>query len=146
MNNAKKMALCCVCILPLAITIACVDVRPTTFVKSLNTEWTTIPLKQGVTPEQAWNRALDIVMSKYDMEMINKDAFYARSSWSSTVIRQGGISTPYRTRVVFRLSPEKDALYLKVEAQYGGEGKWIIGYDANVLETIKQDITIIIGR
>jgi len=144
MNNAKKMALCCMCILPLTISTACM--RPTTFVKALNTEWTTMPLKQGITPEQAWTKALDIILSKYDMEMINKEASYARSAWNYTIATKGTYSNMYRTRVVFRLSPEKDALHLKVEAQYGGEGKWISGYDANVLETIKQDITAIVGR
>jgi len=146
MNTAKKLALCLLPLLPLAVTPACIEVAPPSFVKTINTDWTTMPLKAGVTPEQAWINALDIIMGNYDMEMINKDAAYARSAWTYAANRSGVFQGPYRTRVIFRLSPNKDALLLKVEAQSGGEGQWISGYDVDILNNIKQDITAIIGR
>ena len=146
MNTAKKLALCLLPLLPLAVTPACIGTAPPSFVKTINTDWTTMPLKAGVTPDQAWVKALDIIMTSYEMEMINKDAAYARSAWSYTVTNSGGFRGQYRTRVMFRLSPNKDALLLKVEAQSGGEGRWISGYDANILNNIKQDISAVIGR
>jgi len=146
MNTAKKLALCCVSMLSLAVATACIQVTPPSFVETINTDWTTMPLKAGVTPDQAWINALDIIMGSYDMEMINKDAAYARSAWTYAATRSGSLQGPYRTRVIFRLSPNKDALLLKVEAQSGGEGRWISGYDVDILNNIKQDITAIIGR
>lgn len=116
------------------------------FVKTINVDWTSIQLRDGLEFEDAWNQALDIVATKFEMEMISKDGSYARSSWNYTIASNGKYAKTYRTRVIFKFSPDKTVLKLKVEAQSGGAGKWINGYDANILQNIKSDISGVIGR
>jgi len=120
---------------------------PKTFIKTINLDWTSISLKDGLSADEAWNRAQDVVSSKFELEMISKDANYLRSAWRFTRVAQGrAIVYSYRTRVSFKFSPDKKTLLLKVDAQFGEEGNWLSGYDADVLESLKQDITALVGR
>jgi len=111
----------------------------------INTDWTTLPLREGLTSDQAWRRATDIISRKFELEMTDRDSAYIRSSWRYTIPTSGKSSQKYRTRVLFTVSADQNVFRLKVEAQFGGEGRWINGYDANILENMKQDINSIIG-
>jgi hypothetical protein len=116
------------------------------FVKTFNIDWTSIQLRENMNFENAWGQVLDIVATKFEMEMISKEGTYARSAWNYTIASNGKYKKTYRTRVIFKFSPDKKVLKLKVEAQAGGEGKWINGYDANILKNIKSDVSGVVGR
>jgi len=153
MNTAKKLAFCCIAVLPLATMPACitdlvqnVNPAPDSFIKTMNAEWTTLPLRAGITPDQAWTKAMDIVLLSHEMEMISKETNYARSAWKYINVTKGMYTSQYRTRVIFRIAPTKDALLLKVEAQSGGEGRWVSGYDKNLLDTVQHDLNAILGK
>ena len=143
MSN-KIMVLACACALLLPLSTACTS-QPNTFVKVINTDWTTMPLREGLTGDQAWRRATDVIARKFELEMTDRDAQYTRSSWKYTIPVSGKEAKWYRTRVLFMVQSDQSVFRLKVEAQFGGEGKWINGYDTNVLENMKQDINAIIG-
>ena len=46
----------------------------------------------------------------------------------------------------FKFSTDKTRVDIRAEAEYGGEGMWIKGYDTNLLQTMKQDIQGTVGR
>jgi hypothetical protein len=52
----------------------------------------------------------------------------------------------YRVRVTAKFSPDHTKVEVKSEAEYGGAGRWIAGYDTRLLETLKTDIMGNIGR
>jgi len=81
-RKAKLLAYACVLILP--CMIACSS-RPNTFIKVINTDWTTMPIREGLTGDQAWRRATDIIARKFELEMTDRDSQYTRSSWKYTI-------------------------------------------------------------
>jgi hypothetical protein len=52
----------------------------------------------------------------------------------------------YRVRVTAKFSPDHKLVEIKSEAEYGGAGDWISGYDTRLLETIKTDVMGKVGR
>jgi len=80
------------------------------------------------------------------MDMINKDGGYGRSNWIYTWNDKGKYSQVYRTRVIFKFSADRTKVDIKTEAEFGGENKWIKGFDTRLLETMKQDISGVVGR
>ena len=123
--------------------------RPTTFIEAMNPDWTTMHLRAGLEPEVAWLKAIEIISRRYDFEMLDKDALYARSAWKITLITREEklvkTSYLYRTRVLFRISSDKDKILLKVEARLGTEDRFTQGWDRGILEDIKEDVMTVIG-
>ena len=52
----------------------------------------------------------------------------------------------YRVRATIKLSPSGENLDIKSEAQYGGQSGWKSGFDDRLLQTLKSDISGVIGR
>ena len=51
-----------------------------------------------------------------------------------------------RVRVTLKFNPERDNVQVKSEAQYGGPGNWVLGYDSQLISTLKTDLMGQIGR
>ena len=104
-----------------------------------------IHLNESIPYERAYNSVIEAVASKYDLEFLDKDAGYGRTKWIYTLNDKGKYNKKYRVQVSFKFSYDKTRLTLKADAQYGGESKWVNGYDSDVLKQLKQDIEGTVG-
>jgi hypothetical protein len=117
---------------------------PTGFIRTNDVGWSTIQLRDGLKFEKAFDDVLDVISKRFEMDMISKEGAYARSQWSY----RWGVTegTSYRTRVIFKFSPDKTKVDVKTEAEWLQNNVWQTGYDTRLLETIKQDIMGFVGR
>ena len=126
---------------------SCVTLKPSTFVKATDGgTWSSIMIREDLTYDQAFNEVLDVVSKRFEMDMISKDGGYGRTNWIYTWNTRGKYTKKYRTRVIFKFSADRQKVDLKTEAEYGGEPKWIKGFDTRLLSTMKQDISGVVGR
>ena len=119
-------------------------VAPRTFVKTLEPTWASIELRKDITYVKAWEIVVDSLVKRFDLEILSKENGYLRTNWLYSWT--GRLNERYRVRVTVKFSPDHRKIELKSEAEYGGAGMWIMGYDTRLLETIKSDITGNIGR
>jgi len=126
---------------------SCGSVTPKTFVKATDGgTWSAILIREDLTYDKAFNEVLDVVAKRFEMDMINKDGGYGRSNWIYTWNDKGKHTEKYRTRVIFKFSADRTKVDIKTEAEFGGEPRWIKGYDTRLLQTMKQDISGAVGR
>jgi len=120
---------------------------PSGFVKATDGGiWSSIQIREDLTFDKAFNEVLDVCAKRFEMEMISKEGGYARTNWIYTWNDKGNYSKKYRTRVIFKFSADRTKVDLKTEAEFGGESKWIRGFDTRLLQTMKQDIMGVVGR
>lgn len=117
---------------------------PKTFVKTIEPTWASVELRTDVPYERAWAVVVDTLVKRFDLEVLSKEDGYIRTSWLYTWT--GKVMENYRVRVTAKFSPDKTKCEIKSEAEYGGAGNWIMGYDSRLLQTIKTDAMGTIGR
>ena len=69
--------------------------------------------------------------------MLDKENGYFRTGWLYTWT--GALNERYRVRITGKFDKKKGIVSIKSEAEYGGSGYWIQGYDTRLLSTIKTD-------
>lgn len=107
--------------------------------------WVLIELRDGISYENAWQDAVDIVAKQFELEMVSADAGYARTSW--TTWRFDSANRPdYRVRVILKFAPRRDSLSIKTDANFRRGDRWVVGSDTALLETLKTDIMGVVGR
>jgi hypothetical protein len=126
-----------------ALSSSCAG-TPETFVKTMEASWAAIELRDDVPYEKAWASVVDLLAKRFDLEMVNKEDGYCRTVWLYNWT--GHLTENYRVRVTSKFSPDKKLCQVKSEAEYGGPGSWVQGYDTRLLETLKTDIMGSIGR
>jgi hypothetical protein len=110
-------------------------------------DWTTFLLSEGMTYDRAFGETLDILVRRFQMEMISKDSGYLRTQWIYTWNTKNKHSEDYRTRVIINFSADRTRLNLKAEAERKkSETYWERGFDTRLLETMKQDIQGVVAR
>lgn len=119
-------------------------VAPQSFVRSLDPTWASVELREEVTYEQGWQVVVNTLVKQFDLEVLSKDNGYLRTNWQYTWT--GRLNERYRVRVTAKFSPDKKKLEMKSEAEFGGAGYWVQGYDTRLLSTLKTDIMGSIGR
>ena len=128
---------------------AVASTAPTTFVRSADAGgWSTILIRDGLSYDKAFDEMLDVVAKRYEMDMISKEGGYGRSKWIYTNITTNGVTEEnYKTRIIFKFSADKTKVDIKTEAQWkSSDNGWLIGYDTELLQTLKQDVEGSIGR
>lgn len=120
---------------------------PSSFVRATDGgAWSSIMIRDDLSYDQAFNEVIDVIARRFEMDMISKDGGYCRTNWSYTWNDRGRYTEKYRTRVIVKFSNDRKKVDIKTEAEYGGEPKWIRGFDTRLLSTIKQDISGAVGR
>lgn len=117
---------------------------PKTFVRTMEPAWATVELRQDLDYANGWNSVIDTLVKRFDMEILSQQDGYVRTTWLYTWT--GKVNEEYRVRVTAKFTPDHARVEIKSEAEYGGTGKWVGGYDTRLLETIKTDIMGKIGR
>lgn len=110
--------------------------------------WKIVEIREGLSNEQTWTIIVDTLSQKYDLEVLQKDGGYLRTSWKYTYLDGEKVSDRYRTRFVIKLSgsPTWDKAQLKCESNWLEDEGWISGYDTHLLEEIYGDIQGKLGR
>jgi len=108
--------------------------------------WSSILIREGLSYDQAFNEVVDVCAKRFEMDMISKDGGYGRTNWSYTWNTKSKYTKKYRTRVIFKFSADRSKVDVKTEAEYGGEPRWVKGFDTRLLQTVKQDVSGVVGR
>ncbi len=140
--NFRNLALLAVVVLASVLVAGCST--PKTFVKTMEQTWASIEVRSDVQYTNAWNSVIDILVKRFDLEILSQPDGYARTTWLYSWT--GKVDENYRVRVTIKFAPDHSKVEVKSEAEYGGPGNWTPGYDARLLETMKTDIMGKIGR
>ena len=126
---------------------SCGASKPRSFVKATDGgTWSSIFIREDLTYDKAFNEVLDVCAKRFEMDMISKEGGYCRTNWIYTWNTKGNYTSKYRTRVIFKFSADRTKVDIKTEAEFGGEPRWIKGFDTRLLTTMKQDISGVVGR
>jgi hypothetical protein len=106
--------------------------------------WATVEVRDGLKYDDVWSTVVDTLVKTFDTEVMSKQDGYLRTGWLYTWT--GQMTENYRVRVTIKFSPDQRRVAVKSEAEYGGPGQWVPGYDARLLETLKTDIMGTVGR
>ena len=130
----------------LCLVVVCLAgcVAPRTFVKTMEPTWAAVEIRTDLPFDQAWEAIVDTLVKRFDLEVISRQDGYLRTNWLYTWT--GKVRENYRVRVTAKFSPDHKKVEVKSEAEYGGAGMWVMGYDTRLLETIKTDVMGTIGR
>jgi hypothetical protein len=118
------------------------DLTPTT----RESGWTSVEVRNGLSFDEAWEEAVDLLAKKFELEMISKDGGYVRTAWNYGWWKPGKETENYRVRTILKFAPDHRRVDLKTEAQYLHSGDWLSGTDTRLLRTLKTDLMGVVGR
>lgn len=120
------------------------EIPPVTFIQILELSWVSIEIREDVGYDRAWASVVDLIVRKFEAEILSKEDGYLRTTWVYTWT--GELREDYRVRVTVKFSPDRSKVDIKSEANYLRGENWIIGSDTALLQTLKADIMGIVGR
>ena len=107
---------------------------------------TTILIRQGLDFDQAFREVIFILnRNNFEPEMMQPEVGYIRTRWNTSWNDRGTSVDYYRVRVVINFNPNRTQLILSAPAEYF-DGGWKTGYDTRAVETLRNDLTQIIGN
>ena len=112
--------------------------NPKTFVRTLEPAWASVEVRDDLSYTNAWNAVVDTLVKRFDLEILSQPDGYVRTTWLYSWT--GKVSENYRVRVTAKFAPDHTKVEVKSEAEFGGPGEWVQGYDSRLLETVKTDI------
>ncbi|MDR1220724.1 MAG: hypothetical protein LBK73_14080 [Treponema sp.] len=135
-----------VVLLALGLVLAGCASVPKSFQKGSGGE-TTILLRQGLDFDQAF-REVAFVLNRhgFESEMLQPEVGYIRTRWIHTWNDTGTTTESYRVRISCNFNPNRTQLIIKAEAEYLQGGQWIAGFDTRAIETLRNDLNMIIGN
>ena len=139
--KSAKIAGIVLCAAGMLVASGC---KPKSFVETSEPAWASTELRDDLTYDKAWASVVDTLVKHFDIEVLAKDDGYLRTSWLYTWT--GKPQENYRVRVTAKFSPDHKICEVKSEAEYGGQGRWAVGYDTRLLSTLKTDFLGKIGR
>lgn len=120
------------------ITVSCMR-PPMAFKSATDPVWKQIEMKTGITYDEAWKNAVDLVSKRYDIEFLSKEDGYIRTAMVHYLSKYGD---KYAVRISVKFDKEKNIIALQTYAQYGNK----FGYDQNLLNDVYNDINGVLGR
>jgi len=108
---------------------------------------TTILLRQGLEFEQAFREVIFILnRNNFEPEMMQPEVGYIRTRWNHSWNDMGTYVERYRVRVVIQFNSNRTQLILSAPAEYLENNVWRAGFDTRAVETLRNDLTQIIGN
>ena len=142
--NAKVVTLCA-----MALMLAAGGCAPSSFVKQ-SAGWKSVEFNQNVnTFNIAWQTCVDTIAKDYDIEMLDKNSGYLRTTWIYGI--SGGTYNRYRGRITVKFPELTDPtkVDIKTEAQWLSDtssGLWIPGFDSIFQRDVFTALTGRLGR
>ena len=119
--------------------------RPATFVQTMEPTWATVEVRKDMVDKKAWSSVVDLLVRRFDLEAVFKDAGYIRTTWLYTWT--GKLTEGYRVRATVKFRNDGTTVDMKSEAQYRTKGTpWVLGTDTELLRTLKTDIMGAVSR
>jgi|GEM_PF-3040133 len=108
---------------------------------------TSVQISDRISYNLAFDEAISILTRKFELEMISKEAGYIKTKWVTTWVGKWGAKPQkdYRVRITLRMSEERKRIDIHAEAQKLKGKYWIGGYDTQLLEDIRKDISGVVG-
>jgi hypothetical protein len=132
------------------VLTGCATTPPETFMRTHDEPgiWKSVEIREGSTNDKIWEILVDTLSQKYDLEVLERDAGYIRSSWKYTFFEGEKVIDRYRSRIVVKLTgtPTWDKAQVKCESNWLDKHGWILGYDTRLLEDIYGDLQGKLGR
>ena len=124
---------------------------PQTFVKQPS-GWKSIELREPLRNDysEAWQTAVDTIARDYDIELLDKDSGYLRTTWKHGI--SGGSMQRYRGRLTLKFDSVKDPAKaeVKTEASWYEDSAfyegWVFGYDSQFERDIYGALSGRLGR
>ena len=108
---------------------------------------TSILLRQDLNFNDAFREVIFVLnRNGFDPEMVQPDAGYVRTRWRHTWNERGRNTEWYRVRIICSFNPNRTQLILRAEAEFRQRGRWVQGYDTRAVETLRNDLTMTVGR
>ena len=84
----------------------------------------------------------------FDPELIQSEVGFIRTRWHYAWNDRGTHWDGYRVRVIISLNPNRTQLVLNAEAELrqGRRGRWVRGFDTRAVETLRNDLTMVVGN
>ena len=117
---------------------------PDSFVKTVEPGWESVEIAEGVEYDKAWASVVDLLVKRFDIDVLSKENGYIRTAWLYTWT--GELRKDYRVRATIKFSQDRSKIEVKSEANYYTGKDWMIGSDTTLLETLKADITRTVGQ
>ena len=134
-----------------SLIICCVGCAPSTFVKGRSAGWKTIELNDSLVGqyEAAWQKTVDTIARDHDIEMLDKDSGYLRTSWTYGI--SGGTFNRYRGRLTIKYTDieNPDKMEVKTDAQWlsnPSAGVWQQGFDSMLDRDVFTALSGRLGR
>ena len=127
---------------------SCSHSAPQTFVRSADQSgvWKSIELAETSDKARLWSTTVDALTTKYDIEVLDRDSGYLRTTWKFTTVEAGNVDRNYRTRFIAKFNNSWTVLQVKSEAEWLYSGNWVTGYDSKTLEDVYGDLQGRLGR
>jgi len=123
---------------PTTLNVVLKQNPPDSFVQIVEPGWESVEIAEGVEYDKAWASIVDLLVKKFDIEVLSKENGYVRTAWLYTWT--GEMRKDYRVRATIKFSQDRSKIEIKSEANYHTGKNWIIGSDTALLETLKADI------
>jgi hypothetical protein len=132
------------------MVFSAVGCAPSSFVKS-SPGWKVIELRDELRNnyDQAWQTTVDTIAKQWDIEILDKESGYLRTTWTYGI--SGGVYNRYRGRLTVKYpeGSKSDKLELKTEAQWAQDvyyGIWVTGFDTNFNRDVYSVLAGRLGR
>ncbi len=120
------------------------EAAPVSFVRTMEPSWTSVEVRDGLSQDGSWNSVMDVLVCRFDLEVLSRENGYMRTSWLYTWL--GDLREDYRVRVTIKFNPERSKVDIKSEANYRQETGWVLGSDSALLQTVRTDLMGTVGR
>ena len=113
---------------------------------------TMILLREGLEVDQALREVIFVLTRHgFDPEMINSEVGFVRTRWNHEWNDRGTHIDDYRVRIVTSFNPSRTQLILNAEAEMlrgrtRGRENWVRGFDTRAIETLRNDLNMVIGN
>lgn len=134
-------------VLALPMLMSCGAIAPRSFQRAVDGgAWSSILVRDDLPYDRAFGEVMDVIGRRFELDMISKEGGYLRTNWIYTWNDRGKYTEKYRTRVIIKFNSDRTRIDIKTEAEFGGEPRWIKGFDTALLSQTKQDIMGVVGR
>lgn len=113
---------------------------PATFIETMNPNWASIEIRKDLEYNSAWEKVVDSLTRRFDLEVVTKESGYIRTGWLYTWT--GKLDSAYKVRVTVKFSQNRRKVDIKSEAIY----KSYMGTDTLLVRTMKTDIMGVVSR
>ena len=139
-------------------TLFSVGCAPSTFHKGASSGWKSIALQNALAEDydKTWQKTVDTIARKWDIEIMDKDSGYLRTSWQHGISGvSGALASRYAGRLTIKFPTVKvpiekvdlktDAKWLEMNA-WTGLSYWVNGFDTGYQRDVFGALSGRLGR